>query len=125
MYELTWMEEKLTPSGGLGEALSAEHASGGGTEPSRWRVEGVGAENDAIALAAEQLRRVQTGYSGPAWLAEPWWDGIYVVGMLAGAWNGVVITPRRKPVRATEHSIIAASDRAPPCSPSPVSCGRW
>lgn len=94
------MEESLTGgSSGLSEAGSMGEG-GAGSEESR-RAEGAEADGDSTAaLTAEHLRLVQMGHSGPAWLGVGLWDGIYVLGMLAGAYNGMVTVPRAQPVRA-------------------------
>ena len=89
------MHDGLTATLGIETALSP----GCDGEPS----EGEASNCDATALTAEHLRLVQLGHSGPAWLGLVLWDGMYMVSILGGAWNGAVSVPKTQPVRAAAH----------------------
>ena len=93
------MQEPLT-SGGLDEALSAGTAGASGVDACEMPGHAEGPEaDDVIALATAQLHLVQIGYSGPPWLGIRIWDWMYVISMLAGAWNAAATTLRYHPVR--------------------------
>ncbi len=131
MVGVDGMGERLTSGSGLGEALSARTA-GGPDDGSDMPGHTEGPEgDDVIALATAQLRRVQTGYSGPAWLGIRMWDGIYVIGMLASAWNGGVSTPQQHPVRDSvlltsvlSWPVYTLLGRCPRLSHEATVCGR-